>query len=152
AGCIIGVVGADRVLDGAAVRAGDTLLGLRSSGLHTNGFSLARRVLRGSGLALEDPLPGAGGETGAQAVLAPPRWYGPALLPALEGGRVRALAHITGGGLAGNVTRVLPVGLRARVRARAWPRPPLFRWIIEAGGVPEEDARAAFNLGIGMVA
>jgi phosphoribosylformylglycinamidine cyclo-ligase len=152
AGCIIGVVAADRVLDGSAVRAGDTLLGIRSSGLHTNGFSLARRVLRESRLSLEDPLPGGGGETVAQAMLAPHRWYGPGLLPALEGGRVRALAHITGGGLAGNVTRVLPEGIRARVRARAWPRPPLFRWIIEAGRVPEEDARAAFNLGIGMVA
>src|SRR6185295_4007014 len=80
------------------------------------------------------------------------RWYGPALTPLLERGEIRALAHVTGGGIAGNLVRVLPAQVRARVAAGAWERPPLFRWLIEAGRVPEADARAAFNLGIGMIA
>ncbi len=151
AGCMIGVVEEGRLLDGGAVSAGDRLLGLGSDGLHTNGYSLARRVLAASGLALDDPLPGGRGETLGAALLAPHRWYGPALAPALAAGRVRALAHVTGGGIAGNLVRVLPEGCRARVRASAWPRPPLFRWLVGAGGVPEEDAREAFNLGIGMI-
>jgi phosphoribosylformylglycinamidine cyclo-ligase len=151
AGCIIGVVESDRVLDGANARAGDRLLGLGSSGLHTNGFSLARRVLADSGLELDQPLPGGSGESLADALLAPHRWYGRALLPLLERGEARALAHITGGGIAGNLERVLPPGVRARVHTGAWPRPAVFAWIMRAGGVPEADARAAFNLGIGMV-
>jgi phosphoribosylformylglycinamidine cyclo-ligase len=85
------------------------------------------------------------------ALLAPHRWYGPALAPAIAAGRVRALAHVTGGGIAGNLERVLPDGLRARVDAARWPLPPLQRWLIAAGGIPLEDARRAFNLGIGMV-
>jgi phosphoribosylformylglycinamidine cyclo-ligase len=151
AGCMIGVVDERRLLDGSAVAAGDRLLGLGSRGLHTNGFSLARRVLAGSGLGLDDRLPGGAGESIGAALLAPHHWYGPALGPALEAGRVHALAHVTGGGIAGNLVRVLPEGRRARVRAGAWTRPPLFRWLIEAGGIPEDDAREALNLGIGMI-
>jgi phosphoribosylformylglycinamidine cyclo-ligase len=151
AGCMLGVVDERHLMDGSAVAAGDRLLGLGSMGLHTNGYSLARRVLARSGLRLEDPLPGGGGESLGAALLAPHRWYGPALWPAVERGRVRALAHVTGGGVAGNLTRVLPAGRRARVRADAWRRPPLFRWLIEQGPVPEDDAREALNLGIGMV-
>ena len=150
AGCMIGVVAEGRLLDGSAVRAGDVVLGLGSDGLHTNGFTLARRVLERSGLELEAPLPGGAGERVGEALLAPHRWYGPPLAPALESGAVHALAHITGGGLAGNLARVLPEGCRARVDPGAWPRPALFRWLIAAGEIPEDDARAAFNLGIGM--
>ncbi len=152
AGCMIGVVERDQVLDGGACRAGDVVLGLASAGLHTNGFSLARRVLAGSGLAHSDPLPGGSGESVADALLAPHRWYGPALLPLLGGGAIRALAHVTGGGIAGNLKRVLPSGLEARVSPAAWPRPAVFRWLIGAGSIPEEDARRAFNLGLGMLA
>ena len=152
AGCMVGTVAADRLVDGSAVRPGDVLVGLGSNGLHTNGFSLARRVLEASRLGLEDPLPGGAGETVGHALLAPHRWYGPALHSLLESGRVRGLAHITGGGIAGNLVRVLPAGCRARVRARVWPRPALFRWLIETGRIPEDDARQAFNLGIGMIA
>jgi len=151
AGCMLGVIAGARALDGSAVRAGDRLVGLASSGLHTNGYSLARRVLAKSGFALGDPLPGGGARIG-DALLGPHRWYGPALLPALEAGRVRALAHVTGGGIAGNLERVLPAGARARVEASRWPLPPLFRWLIAAGEIPLEDARKAFNLGIGMIA
>jgi phosphoribosylformylglycinamidine cyclo-ligase len=151
AGCMIGVVAEHQLLDGGAVSPGDRLLGLASQGLHTNGFSLARRVLARSGLGLSDPLPGADGETVGGALLAPHRWYGPALWPAIEQSRVHALAHVTGGGIAGNLVRVLPAGRRARVRIAGWTRPALFRWLIAAGEIPEDDARQAFNLGIGMV-
>ena len=126
-------------------------MGLGSEGLHTNGYSLARKVLAGSGLRLEDRLPGGAGETLGGALLTPHRWYGQALMPAIERGQLRALAHVTGGGIAGNLVRVLAEGSRAAVDLRAWPRPPLFRWLIEVGGVPEDDARQAFNLGIGMI-
>ncbi len=151
AGCMLGVVDERHLMDGSKVALGDRVLGLGSAGLHTNGFSLARRVLAQSGLSLCDPLPGGAGETVGTALLAPHRWYGPALWPAIEQGKVHALAHVTGGGIAGNLVRVLPEGRRARVRAAAWTRPTLFRWLIEAGGVPEDDAREALNLGIGML-
>ena len=150
AGCMLGTVGAAGVLDGRAVAPGDVVLGLGSDGLHTNGFSLARRVLAASGLTLDDPLPGGGGDSVGAALLAPHRWYGRAVLPAIESGRVHGAAHVTGGGIAGNLARVLPAGCRARVRASAWPRPPLFEWLIAAGEIPEEDARRALNLGIGL--
>jgi phosphoribosylformylglycinamidine cyclo-ligase len=150
AGCLIGSVDAARVLDGSRVRAGDHLLGIAAAGLHTNGFSLARRVLAASGRRLTDPLPGGGGETLGDALLAPHHWYGPAALPLVDAGRVHALAHVTGGGLAGNLVRVLPEDCRARIRG-GWPRPALIRWMVDAGEVPEDDARSALNLGIGMV-
>jgi phosphoribosylformylglycinamidine cyclo-ligase len=151
AGCMIGVVPEGRLLDGSATRPGDVLLGLASSGLHTNGYSLARAVLARSGLGLEDPLPGGMGETLGDALLAPHRWFGPALARPLDERRLHALAHVTGGGIAGNLVRVLPAGCRARVHAFAWDRPLLFRWLAESGEIPEEDARTTFNLGIGMV-
>jgi phosphoribosylformylglycinamidine cyclo-ligase len=150
AGCMLGVVARERMLDGGAVIPGDRLLGLAAAGLHTNGYSLARRVLADSGLALADPLPGSGERIG-DALLAPHRWYGRSLAPALAAGSVRALAHVTGGGIAGNLRRVLPEGIRARVEAWRWPLPALQRWLVAAGGIPLEDARRAFNLGIGMV-
>ena len=152
AGCMLGVVEEGSLLEASRVRVGDRLLGLAGSGLHTNGYSLARRVLAGSGLALDARLPGGAGESVGEALLAPHRWYGRALAPLVASGRVRALAHVTGGGIGGNLVRVLPEGRRARVRTGAWPRPALFRWLSEAGPVPEDDARVAFNLGIGMIA
>jgi len=150
AGCMIGWVEDGRVIDGSAVRPGDRVLGLGSAGLHTNGYTLARRVLDRSGIGLDAPLPGAGTRLGA-ALLAPHRWYGPALLPALEQGAIHALAHVTGGGIAGNLARVLPAGCRARIDPGAWEVPPLFRWLAAAGEIPVDDQRATFNLGIGMV-
>ena len=151
AGCMLGTVDASLLLDGSRVRAGDALLGLAGSGLHTNGYSLARRVLEQSGRSLADALPGGSGESLDEALLAPHRWYGRALLPLAANGELRALAHVTGGGIAGNLVRVLPERCRARVSAAAWPRPALFRWLAQAGGVPEDDARSAWNLGVGMV-
>jgi phosphoribosylformylglycinamidine cyclo-ligase len=157
AGCMIGALAESELLDGRDVRSGDVLLGLGSVGLHTNGFSLARRVLRASGRALADPLPTDPSRTLADALLAPHRWYGPALSPEIVGHGARepraihALAHVTGGGIAGNLIRVLPEGMRARIRSGSWSRPPLFRWLIETGAIPEEDARTALNLGVGLV-
>jgi len=150
AGCLIGVARPEGVLDGSRVRPGDVVLGLGSAGLHTNGFSLARRVLAASGQGLDDPLPGGGGESIADALLTPHRWYGPALDAALDAGSLAALAHVTGGGIEGNLVRVLPAGCRAVVSG-AWDRPAVFHWIVSAGNVPEEDARTALNLGIGML-
>ena len=152
AGCMIGAAEPAMLLDGSAVRSGDALLGIAANGLHTNGFSLARRVLEKSGLAPGDPLPGGAGETVGDALLARHRWYGPALMPAIQRGRVHALAHITGGGISGNLVRVLPEGCAARIDAGAWPMPRVFAWLIEAGEVPVDDARTTFNLGIGMIA
>lgn len=151
AGCMLGHVAADAVLDGSRVRPGDQLLGLASAGLHTNGYSLARRVLKVTATPLDAPLPGGGGVTVGEALLAPHHWYGPALATPLAEGRVRAMAHVTGGGIAGNLVRVLPEGCRATVRIGRWPRPPVMQWLIERGEVPEDDARTSLNLGIGMV-
>lgn len=150
AGCMIGWVEPAALRDGSAVRPGDIVLGLAASGLHTNGFSLARRVLKDSGLALDSPLPGGGGVSVGDALLAPHRWYGPAVLPELAQSRVRAMAHITGGGIAGNLVRVLPQGCHAVLDGR-WPRPALYEWLCDAGAIPEDDAREAFNLGIGFI-
>lgn len=151
AGCMIGCVEPAGLLDGSRVSAGDVVLALAGSGLHTNGYSLARRVLAASGLALTDALPGGAGESVGEALLQPHRWYGRALLPLAATGSVRAMAHVTGGGIAGNLVRVLPTGCRVRVREGAWPEPAVFRWLRESGGVPVEDARTALNLGVGMV-
>jgi phosphoribosylformylglycinamidine cyclo-ligase len=152
AGCMLGTVAPEMLIDGSKVRTGDVVLGLAGSGLHTNGYSLARRVLGASGMALTSELPGGAGEILSDALLAPHRWYGRSLLPLIERGVLHALAHVTGGGIAGNLVRVLPEGCRAEIDPATWPRPALFRWLIGAGGVPEDDARSALNLGIGMLA
>lgn len=151
AGCMIGELDPAEFRDGSAVVPGDRLIGLGSDGLHTNGFSLARKVLSESGSAPEDPLPGGGGITIADALLARHRWYGPAVRPLLADPSLHALAHVTGGGLAGNLVRVLPEGMRAVLDGTAWERPAVFRWIASTGSVPEDDLRSTFNLGIGMV-
>jgi phosphoribosylformylglycinamidine cyclo-ligase len=151
AGFIVGVVERRLALP-AGVREGDVLLGLPSSGLHTNGYSLARRVLFDRlGLRADSRLPELGGSLG-EALLAPHRAYLPALEPLVERGKLRALAHITGGGFPGNLPRVLPAGLRARVRVGAWEVPALFRLIQRGGEVSDAEMYRTFNMGIGMVA
>jgi phosphoribosylformylglycinamidine cyclo-ligase len=151
AGFIVGMVDRDKALTGAGVREGDVLLGLPSSGLHTNGYTLARKVLfEMMGLRVDTELPELGTTVGA-ALLAPHRAYLSALEPLLERRKVHALAHITGGGFAGNIPRVLPDGLGARVRKSAWSVPPLFRLIAKGGGVAEDEMYRTFNMGIGMV-
>lgn len=152
AGTIVGIVERAQILDGSRVAAGDLVFGLRSSGLHTNGYSLARRIvfdrLR---LAATDRLPGTAVTVG-DALLAVHRSYLRCLEGALAAGQVHALAHITGGGLTDNIPRVLPKGLDVEIDLGSWELPPLFRTLIEAGQVPVDDALRTFNLGIGMVA
>jgi len=150
AGFIVGVVDRKNALPQAA-RKGDVLLGLPSAGLHTNGYSLARKaLLETAGYSLETALPELGGTLGA-ALLAPHRGYLAALEPLVERRKLRALVHVTGGGFQGNIPRVMPEGLGVRVRSGAWSVPPLFRLIQRAGGVPEEEMFRTFNMGIGMV-
>jgi len=151
AGFIVGVVEKDKALP-RGVREGDVLVGLPSLGLHTNGYSLARKVLLETlGHRVSTHLPELGMTIG-QALLAPHRGYLAALEPLLERDRLRALCHITGGGFPGNIPRVLPDGLGARLRRGAWERPPLFRLIQKGGGISDEEMERTFNMGIGMIA
>jgi phosphoribosylformylglycinamidine cyclo-ligase len=151
AGFIVGVVERSKALTGADVKEGDVLLGLPSSGLHTNGYSLARKVLfDGLGFDVQKHLPELGTTVGA-ALLAPHRGYLTVLEPLLERRKVRALVHITGGGFPGNVPRVLPAGLGARIRRGSWEIPALFRLIQTGGGVDDAEMFRTFNMGIGMV-
>jgi phosphoribosylformylglycinamidine cyclo-ligase len=137
AGFCVGVVEKDRIIDGRSIVPGDSLLGLASSGPHSNGFSLIRRILE-RGTPPFDPLE-------------PTRIYVKPVLNLLESVPVKGLAHITGGGVTGNVPRVLPPGTRALIRRNAWPRPAAFQWLQKTGGVAEDEMWRVFNCGIGMV-
>ena len=132
------------------VSEGDVLLGLASDGLHSNGYSLVRRVVELSGLAWADKAPFAQGNLG-EALLAPTRLYVKQSLSAIRAGGVHALAHITGGGLTENLPRVLPDGMGAQIDLGTWDLPPVFRWLAETGGMAEAELLKTFNAGIGMV-
>ncbi|MDO9710474.1 phosphoribosylformylglycinamidine cyclo-ligase [Paracraurococcus lichenis] len=134
-----------------AVGPGDVLLGLGSAGVHSNGFSLVRRVVAAAGLSLADPAPFAAGQSLGEALLAPTRIYVKSLLGLHRAGLLKAAAHITGGGLPGNLPRVLPAGVTAVVDAAAWPVPPVFAWLAGAGNVAADEMLRVFNCGIGMV-
>jgi phosphoribosylformylglycinamidine cyclo-ligase len=153
AGTIVGVVDEGDLLPKQHdMAAGDVVIALPSSGLHTNGYSLARKVcFEIAGLGTGDELPGTG-QTVAEALLAVHKSYLPHLLPLVKENVVSAMAHITGGGLTDNVPRVLPPILDFVVDASSWKIPPLFNFIIEKANMPIEDARRTFNLGAGMVA
>lgn len=129
---------------------GDVLLGLASDGVHSNGYSLVRRVVELSGVAWADKAPFADASLG-EALLAPTRLYVKSALAAVRAGGVHALAHITGGGLTENLPRVLPDGLGAQIDLGAWDLPPVFRWLAETGGMAEAELLKTFNAGIGMV-
>jgi len=149
AGCIVGTVRRQEFVDGSTIAAGDVLLGFPSTGLHTNGYSLARRVLFEDGnWKPEDPLPGTKLSLG-DALLTVHRSYLP-VLRALKG-IMKGAAHITGGGLPGNVNRMLPKETNARIHVDRWPVPPIMKCIAERGDVPNDDAYRAFNMGIGLV-
>jgi phosphoribosylformylglycinamidine cyclo-ligase len=150
AGFITGIVEEDAVLGAARVRDGDVLVALPSAGLHTNGYSLARKlVAEAMGLAVHDPFPGEDGATVADVLLRPHVTYLPALRPVL--GRVHAMAHITGGGLPGNVNRMLPPTLDAVIDAASWTVPNLFVQLQAAGRVGAMEMFRTFNMGVGMV-
>jgi phosphoribosylformylglycinamidine cyclo-ligase len=151
AGFAVGVVERERIVEGTAVKPGDVVLGLASSGLHSNGYSLARRIVfHVLGLRVDAMLPGTG-RTVADELLEPTRIYAAAVRAALAAGGVTAMANITGGGLTGNVPRVLPDGCRVVVRRGTWRVPPVFETLREAGRVPEAEMLRTFNLGVGYV-
>ncbi|PYP60050.1 MAG: phosphoribosylformylglycinamidine cyclo-ligase [Gemmatimonadetes bacterium] len=150
AGSIVGVVEEDKALHGDRVTAGDQLIGYASTGLHTNGYTLARKIVfEGMKLGIDDRFPETERSVG-EVLLAVHRSYAMALRPVL--GDVHALAHVTGGGIVGNLVRVLPPGVEAVVDAGSWPWPPLFRVLMRAGQVSREEMRRVFNLGVGMIA
>ena len=149
AGFAVGAVERGAVLP-ANVAEGDVLLGLASDGVHSNGFSLVRRVVGAAGLGWDDPAPFADGTLGG-ALAVPTRLYVRPALAAIRAGGVRALAHVTGGGLPGNVPRVLPSGLGATIDPAAWPRQPVFDWLARAGGIDADEMLRAFNCGVGLV-
>jgi phosphoribosylformylglycinamidine cyclo-ligase len=151
AGFIVGAVERDRLIDGGGIVAGDALIGIPSSGLHTNGYSLARAIvfdrLR---LGVHDHVAELG-MTVAQALLTPHRSYLHLVRPLLDQRQIKGMAHITGGGITDNLPRVLPEGTEAVVRLGAWDIPPVFEWLQRAGGVPQADMLRTFNMGIGLI-
>jgi phosphoribosylformylglycinamidine cyclo-ligase len=150
AGTIVGIVDRARIVDGSRIEGGDWLIGLPSTGLHTNGYSLARHVLF-SEYEVSDLPPELGGETIGEALLRVHRSYLKPIRHVLSIGLASGLAHITGGGLVGNTRRIVPDGLQLAIEWDAWDRPAIFGLIQEKGGVPESDMRSTFNLGIGLV-
>jgi phosphoribosylformylglycinamidine cyclo-ligase len=151
AGFIVGLVPRKEILDGTQVRPGDILIGLGSNGLHTNGYSLARKIVfEEMGLAIGDLMPGLS-RTVADAFLAVHKTYLPSIRPLLSTGRVRGLAHVTGGGIPGNLPRALGQGLGARIDRSSWEVPDLFRVLQEGGRVSEKEMFRVFNMGVGMV-
>jgi phosphoribosylformylglycinamidine cyclo-ligase len=152
AGFAVGAVERGRRLPRHDIEPGDAILGLASSGAHANGFTLIRQVMRQHGLFLADPAPFAPGQTLASALLVPTRIYVRSLLDLVGQDAIKALAHITGGGLIENVPRVLPDGVVARIDPSSWRAPPLFGWLHEAGRVTPAEMLRVFNCGIGMVA
>ncbi len=150
-GTIVGAVPKTEVITGSGIRVGDVLIGLPSSGLHTNGYSLARKVVfEQAGLKLTDRIPGTR-KTVADALLAVHRSYLKPIRALRKKVAVRGLAHITGGGFPDNVPRVLPKGLTAHIDRSAWMPPPLFAFLQEAGGVDRDEMYRVFNMGIGMI-
>jgi phosphoribosylformylglycinamidine cyclo-ligase len=152
AGFAVGAVERDRALTGSRVAAGDVVLGLASTGVHSNGFSLVRRLVEKSGLDYGDRAPFEQDARLGEALLRPTRIYVRSVLSAIRADAVSALAHITGGGLVENIPRVLPDGLGVALDARSWPLLPVFGWLRTAGGLSDADLARTFNCGIGMVA
>jgi phosphoribosylformylglycinamidine cyclo-ligase len=151
AGTIVGVVERDAVIDGSTVEPGDVLVGLGSTGLHTNGYSLARRIFFEKEALGPDSVVAELDASVAELLLAPHQCYLPLIAPLLEKRMVKAMAHITGGGLTDNLPRVLPRGTSARVRLGSWRIPPLFDYLRKKGSVSEAEMLRTFNVGIGMV-
>ena len=150
AGFAVGAVDRDRLIDGQAICPGDALIGIASSGVHSNGFSLVRKLLADHQLALDARLPGSETSLGP-ALLEPTRIYVQPILKLLESVKVRGMAHVTGGGLPGNVPRMLPDGAGAVLQRSAWPVPPVLAFLQNAGGFTPEDLDPVFNQGLGFV-
>jgi phosphoribosylformylglycinamidine cyclo-ligase len=152
AGFAVGAAERGEILTGADIAIGDVVLGLASSGLHSNGFSLVRRIVETADLDYGSPAPFAPTTSLAEALLTPTRLYVRSCLAAVRAGGVKALAHITGGGLIENISRVLPDGMVAELDAARWPLPAVFRWLGETAGLDHHEMARTFNCGIGMIA
>ncbi|MDR1571417.1 MAG: phosphoribosylformylglycinamidine cyclo-ligase [Clostridiales Family XIII bacterium] len=151
AGFAVGVAEREGIIDGSGIKAGDALIGLASSGLHSNGFSLVREVLfRRLGMCVDDFVDELGAELG-ETLLTPTRIYAEACGAVLPGAAIKGMAHITGGGFFENLPRMLPDGLGAAIRRGSWDIPPVFGYIRERGGVDEDEMYATFNMGVGLV-
>jgi phosphoribosylformylglycinamidine cyclo-ligase len=151
AGFIVGIVDHETLVDGRSIAEGDIVIGLPSSGLHTNGYSLARRIIfEHLGLGVDDRVDELSATVG-EALLVPHRSYLHAVYPLVSKGAIKGMAHITGGGITENLPRVLPSGTAARVERGAWTVPPVFQWLQRAGGVPDDDMLRTFNMGIGLI-
>jgi len=148
AGFCVGIVEKSKVLDGSKVKAGDKLIGIASSGPHSNGYSLIRKIITHSNSALADSF---GGKTLGAALLEPTRIYVKSLLSLLDKVPVHAFAHITGGGITENLPRVLPAGLNANIDLSSWAFPDIFLWLQEQGNVSQADMLTTFNCGVGMI-
>ncbi|MDD1623440.1 MAG: phosphoribosylformylglycinamidine cyclo-ligase [Methylococcaceae bacterium] len=148
AGFCVGIVEKSKVLDGSKVKAGDKLIGIASSGPHSNGYSLIRKIITHSNSALADSF---GGKTLGAALLKPTRIYVKSLLSLLDRVPVHAFAHITGGGITENLPRVLPAGLNANIDLSSWAFPDIFLWLQEQGNVSQADMLTTFNCGVGMI-
>lgn len=151
AGFCVGLVDNARLIDGAGIGVQDAIIGLASSGLHSNGYSLVRKLLEKSGLAPDEPFPGAGGQSVADVLLAPTTIYVEAVRPLLRDINIKGMAHITGGGFYDNIPRVLPAQVEARIEFGSWPVPPVFAWLKEAGALSWPEMLQIFNCGIGFV-
>ncbi|PKU91191.1 phosphoribosylaminoimidazole synthetase [Bifidobacterium pseudolongum subsp. globosum] len=152
AGFTVGCVERSKIVDGSAIAEGDVLIGLPSTGVHSNGFSLVRKALfEQAGYSVETRLPELGDRTLGDVLLTPTKIYVKALLPLFEAGLVHGVAHITGGGFIENVPRMMPEGLAARIELGSWPVPPIFDVIERAGSVDHMEMFNIFNMGIGMV-
>ena len=149
AGFAVGVVEKSEIIDGSGIAVGDVVLGLASSGAHSNGYSLVRKIVETSGVDLSSDFYGG---TLGEALLVPTRIYVRPVLAAIRAVPIKGLAHITGGGLVENVPRVLPANVKAVLTKNAWPRPQLFEWLQRNGNVAEAEMHRVFNCGIGMVA
>jgi phosphoribosylformylglycinamidine cyclo-ligase len=151
AGFIVGAVRRDRLIDGRGIVPGDALIGVPSSGLHTNGYSLARRIsFEIAGLGIDSRV-GDLGTTIGEALLVPHKSYLPLMRPLLDTGVVKGMAHITGGGITDNLPRILPEGTQALIDRSAWQVPAIFRWLQRTGDVPDDDMMRTFNMGIGLI-
>jgi len=151
AGFCVGIAEKKKLLDGSRIKAGDVVVGLASNGVHSNGYSLVRKVLEKGRLGLNEPLPGLD-EPASDTLLEPTRIYVRSVLRLLEGGvPVGGMAHVTGGGIAGNLSRVIPEGLSARIRVAEWTVPPVFAALQQVGGIARGEMFRAFNMGLGYL-
>jgi phosphoribosylformylglycinamidine cyclo-ligase len=151
AGFIVGAVDRSRLITGRTIAVGDLLVGVPSSGLHTNGYSLARRVIfERLRVDVDSYIPELSTTVG-EALLEPHRSYLPIVQPLLDGGRIKGMAHITGGGITDNLPRVLPHGTAALIDRSAWEVPPIFTWLQRSGSIPDEEMLRTFNMGVGLI-